>query len=117
MTLEEYEIEWLRTSNDDSLDWKAKTMRHSSLAFSYVNELLASTSIEELRKQWFIDYGAANSWDEKDSAHFRVASNLHEIDAKHHPKLHEKMPQKHSWHCWHEDNCSCGLCHSWDSSD
>lgn len=83
----------------------------------YAKELMEQTPIEELAKEWFKDYGTANGWSPETSFKYFVASILHAEHMKKYPEMHKKLPQKYHWNCWEEDNCSCGLCASWDSSD
>lgn len=71
----------------------------------------------ELRKEWFIDYGTMNLWDEETQAKYFIADALHERDKKEHPELHQVLPQKAHCNCWEENNCSCGFCWACDSSD
>lgn len=82
-----------------------------------VKGLLKTASIEELGKEWFKDYGTKNGWNWKTAFKYNVASALHEIHKKKHPEEHKNIPQKYHWRGWDEDNCSCGLCSSSDSSD
>ncbi len=84
---------------------------------AYAKELMESTPIEELAKEWFKDYGTANGWVFATNFKYVVACAIHAEHMKKYPEMHKKLPQKHNWRCWHEDNCSCGLCSSWDSSD
>lgn len=72
---------------------------------------------EKARKDMFVDYGTSNDWDGLRTLKFAIASALHEIDKKERPEAHQPRPQRHNWKCWHEYNCSCGLCHSVDTSD
>lgn len=84
---------------------------------NYARELMQVTSIEELAKEWFKDYGTMNGWGDATNFKFGVACALHEEHMKKYPEMHKKLPQKHNWRCWEENNCSCGLCYSCDSSD
>ena len=84
---------------------------------SVVAGLLKGSSIEELAKEWFIDYGTRNGWGWKTSFRYNIAAALHAIHMKKHPDEHRRLPQHNHWSGWHEDNCSCGLASSSDSSD
>lgn len=95
-------------------DYKAKI---DALVEKFVNELMSSSKIEDLRKTWFINYGTMNGWGFETSMKFAIACKLHAIDVKLNPDLHKHLPQRENWNCWHEDNCSCGFCSSYDSSD
>ena len=79
--------------------------------------LLKESSIEDLAKDWFKDYGTMNGWGWKTSFKYNIACKLHQIHMKKHPDEHKHVPQRHNWRGWHENNCSCGLCSSSDSSD
>ena len=82
-----------------------------------VKGLLKTASIEELGKEWFKDYGTRNGWGWKTAFKYNVAAALHEIHKRKHPEEHKILPQKYHWRGWDEENCSCGLCSSSDSSD
>ena len=84
---------------------------------NYANELMKVTPIEELAKEWFKDYGTMNGWGSETSFMFGVATALHNEHMKKYPEMHKRLPKKYNWRCWEEDNCSCGLCSSCDSSD
>lgn len=84
---------------------------------AYAKELMESTPIEELAKEWFRDYGTMNGWGPSTSFKYGVACAIHAEHAKKYPKQHKQLSQRNNWRCWHEDNCSCGLCSSYDSSD
>lgn len=87
------------------------------LVQAVVNDLLKISTIEELGEEWFKDYGTMNGWGWQTSFKYNVASALHRIHIKKHPDEHRSLPQRHNWRGWHENNCSCGLCSSSDSSD
>lgn len=76
---------------------------------------------DDIRKKWFKSYGMANSWTQKDSAEWSAAKLLHDRDMKENPGLHEglieiKDPSQRGIN--NKIICkSCGLSHSWDSSD
>jgi hypothetical protein len=76
---------------------------------------------DDIRKKWFKSYGMANSWTHKDSAEWSAAKLLHDRDMKENPGLHEglieiKDPSQRGIN--NKIICkSCGLSHSWDSSD
>lgn len=84
---------------------------------SVAKQVISHFSWEHIRKMWFIDYGTTNRWDARTSLKFNIARELHTIDASANGHLHKKLPQKYNWNCWHEENCSCGFCHSCDSGD
>ena len=88
-----------------------------TLKDAVVKSLLKTSSIEELGREWFKDYGTMNGWDAKRSFEYGVADAIHEIHKKKYPEEHKVLPQRRNWRGWHEDNCSCGLCSSSDSSD
>lgn len=102
---------------DRKIDSKDFRPAKEKVLQSIVKGLLKEKTIEELGKEWFKDYGTMNGWGWKTSFKYSVACELHRIHMKKHPEEHEKLPQKNNWRCWHEDNCSCGLCASSDSSD
>ncbi len=72
---------------------------------------------DDVRRKWFRDYGCCNGWTSETRRRFNIADALHERDKAAHPELHKPMPQRQHWNCWHEYNCSCGLCSSCDTSD
>lgn len=84
---------------------------------AYAKELMEQTPIEELAKEWFEDYGTVNGWGAATSFKYGVACAIHVEHMKKYPEMHKKMPQQYNWRCWSENNCSCGLCSSVDSSD
>ena len=102
---------------DHKLNYSKFDVLRNKLVDSVVVNLLGDSSIEDLAKEWFKDYGTRNGWDWKTSFDYRIADTLHSIHMKKHPDEHRRLPQRNNWRGWHEDNCSCGLCSSCDSSD
>lgn len=78
---------------------------------------LIETITSDVRKEWFVDYGIKNFWDEATWDKYLIALSLHNRDKEEHPELHKELPPLHDWRCWEESNCSCGFCSSCDSSD
>jgi hypothetical protein len=71
---------------------------------------------DEIRDEYFIDYGYANSWGQDDKDKFRIAYRLHNRDSKDHPELHNTQ-RKQNARSDETIYCSCGFKHSADSSD
>ena len=63
---------------------------------------------DEVRKEWFKNYGCMNGWSEETTFLHSVASHLHERDVKDHPELHE-MKRYNRWRCYEVNACKCGF--------
>lgn len=96
---------------------EAREKLDENLVGFIAEDLMDKNSLEDLADEWFVDYGTMNGWNSVDSAKYKIACMIHQEHVKRHPDDHKKMPQKHNYSCWHEDNCSCGLGCSWDSGD
>jgi hypothetical protein len=102
--------------DDRKLDYTKYDKIRNKLMNAVVKGLLKEKSLDELADEWFINYGTMNGWGWKTSFKYNVACALHEIHKKKHPDEH--VPDRvDTVRGWHEDNCSCGLCSSCDSSD
>ena len=102
--------------DDRKLDYTKYDKIRKRLMNAIVKGLLKEKSLDELADEWFIDYGTMNGWGWKTSFKYNVACALHEIHKKKHPDEH--VPDRvDTVRGWHEDNCSCGLRSSCDSSD
>ena len=102
--------------DDRKLDYNKYDKIKKRLMNATVKGLLKEKSLDELADEWFINYGTMNGWGWKTSFKYNVACALHEIHKKKHPDEH--VPDRvDTVRGWHEDNCSCGLCSSSDSSD
>ena len=102
--------------DDRKLDYTKYDKIRKRLMDAIVKGLLKEKSLDELADEWFINYGTMNGWGWKTSFKYNVACALHEIHKKKHPDEH--VPDRvDTVRGWHEDNCSCGLCSSCDSSD
>ena len=111
-------FEKMREAYDDHKLKYDKYREFSDKLFdAIVKGLLKTASIEDLGKEWFKDYGTRNGWNWKTAFKYNVAAALHEIHKRKHPEEHKILPQKYHWRGWDEENCSCGLCSSSDSSD
>ena len=102
--------------DDRKLDYNKYDKIRKRLMDAVVKGLLKEKSLDDLADEWFINYGTMNGWGWKTSFKYNVACALHEIHKKKHPDEH--VPDRvDTVRGWHEDNCSCGLCSSCDSSD
>lgn len=72
---------------------------------------------DDIRKEYFIDYGYANEWNQNTTDKFTIADHLHNRDLKEHPELHDGPYRRKNGHCDETIYCSCGFKHSADSSD
>ena len=102
--------------DDRTLDYDKYDKIRKRLMNATVKGLLREKSLDKLADEWFINYGTMNGWGWKTSFKYNVACALHEIHKKKHPDEH--VPDRvDTVRGWHEDNCSCGLRSSCDSSD
>lgn len=72
---------------------------------------------DDIRKEYFIDYGYANGWNQNTTDKFTIADYLHNRDLKEHPELHDGPYRRKNGRCDETIYCSCGFKHSADSSD
>jgi hypothetical protein len=70
---------------------------------------------DEIRKEYFIDYGIMNGWGEEKEAKHRIAYILHERDQKENPHLHNKK-SFYPYNCYEVVTCKCNYKFSVDSS-
>jgi hypothetical protein len=72
---------------------------------------------DEIRDNYFIDYGYMNSWQQDDNDKYHTAYILHNRDKKEHPELHDGPHLRKNGRSDETTYCSCGFSHSVDSSD
>lgn len=72
---------------------------------------------DDIRDEYFIDYGYMNSWQQDDRDKYRTASILHKRDKKEQPELHDGLYRRKNGRCDETTYCSCGFEWSADSSD
>ena len=72
---------------------------------------------DDIRKEYFVNYGFMNGWNKLDSYQYKVARILHDRDKLDNPDLHKKGSPLEYGRCVSSSSCACGFAYSVDSSD
>lgn len=71
---------------------------------------------DDIRKEYFVDYGTMNLWNKETYNKYHLAKILHNRDMKENPVLHNET-EKELWTSFFETNCTCGFHYQVDSGD